>query len=68
MKEANKQVIVTKTVITIDYLDDRSKSRSLWNCEIHFEAEQQKKKRREKRDGGWVGGGGVNSTFAQMSI
>ena len=36
LKWANKEVIVIKIVITVDYLAARSKGRSMWNCEIHF--------------------------------
>ena len=35
-KNTNTAVIVTKTVLMIDYLAARSKCRSLWNFEIHF--------------------------------
>ena len=35
-KKPNTAVIVTKTVLMIDYLAARSKCRSLWNFEIHF--------------------------------
>ena len=32
-RKQNNEVIVTKTVITINYLASRSKQKSLWNCE-----------------------------------
>ena len=35
VKEANAKVTVTKMVIPIDYLPDRLKRISLWNCKIH---------------------------------
>ena len=34
VKEANAEVIITKMVITINYLADGLKCRSLWNCKI----------------------------------
>ena len=34
VKEANAEVIITKMVITISYLADGLKRRSLWNCKI----------------------------------
>ena len=36
VKEANAEVIVAKTVVTIDYSVARPELRSLLDCEIHF--------------------------------
>ena len=41
LKEANKEVIIAETVITIDYLVSILKHRSLWICEISFVTEIQ---------------------------
>ena len=41
LKEANKEVIIAETVITIDYLVSILKHRSLWICEINFVTEIQ---------------------------
>ena len=41
VKEANTRVIITKTVVTVDYLTAKLKPRSLLNFEIHSALESQ---------------------------
>ena len=38
-KEANAELIVAKTIMTIDCLAARSKRRLMWNCEVHLATE-----------------------------
>ena len=40
VKEASTKITVAKMAIIINHLAARAKSRSLWNCKIHFVTEQ----------------------------